>query len=672
MPAAHLGLALLVQCENCAHLAARLPGGAVRRLALFAELPFLQIQNLAVAAGLALLAWLCARRRLLWLLPQILLLLLNALLVVDQLAWNVFLSHLDVTPGELPWASLTALRSSAWAAAGWQLVVNLTATAALGIWAWRGAARAPRGVAAAAAGAEPQGGAAPARRSRARLSGRLLWAALAWAAAAVSLSALADEYRLQDHPLRGVLASAFRPPPPGAAVVPLGDLWEPRFDRQAPRPGEDERLRAALARLRRLRRPNVLLIVLESVGAKQILPDGAATPPKMPQLAERLREGVAFTAVYSPFPATTRAHIALETGGTVLTWGDFAASLGKLAAAGAAGTSGTAGAGGAGGGMARRLGARGYRTALFSAGDLAPENLGDLLGAQGYDLIFDPARQPRAWRAAHEVSSWGVDEDALRSPLRAWLARPDRRPWFVQLLTISTHHPYFLPMVRPVRDNEGRYMAAVSYADEVLGRLLGDLAAGGSLRDTIVLLTGDHGEAFGNLHPLNTTHRNFLYEENVRSFLIVLAPGAFAGLAGPVVSTRVAGLGDVAPTLLDSLDALDAGGGGAPAGMNGESLWPDAYRPRIAYFSKKTEPEQWGLRDGRWKFIARLDEDKRFELYDLADDPDEQTNLAASHPAQTALYDSLCAHWYASAGADFQARLGAARSAAKPERTPSP
>jgi arylsulfatase A-like enzyme len=644
--AAHLALAFLVQCENCAHLAARLPGGAGRRIALFAELPFLQIQNLAVAAGLALLAWLCARRPVLWLLPQLLLLLLNALLIVDQLSWSVFLSHLDVTPGDLPWASLAALRSSAWAAAGWQLAVNLAATAALGIWAWRAA------VVSVAGAAAPTGDEA-APRPRARVSRWLLLAALIWAAAAVSVSILADDHRLQDHPLRVILAGAFRSTPPGAAIVPLGDLWEPRFDRQARQPGEDERLRAALARLRRLRRPNILLIVLESVGTRQLLPHGAVVPARTPQLAELLREGVAFTAVYTPFPGTTRSHLALETGGAVYTTGDFASTIGKIGGAGGAG------------GLARRLGALGYRSALFSAGDLGPESLGLLLRAQGYDSFFDPGHQPRAWRAAHEVSSWGVDEDAIRPPLRAWLAMPDRRPWFVQLLTVSTHHPYSLPMVRPVRDLEGRYMVAVGYADEVIGRLLGDLAAGGWLRNTIVLLTGDHGEAFGKLHPLNTSHRNFLYEENVRSFLIVLAPGAFAGLGGPVVSTRVASLADVAPTLLDSL-------GATPAGMNGESLWPDAYRPRIAYFSKQTAPEKWGLRDGRWKFIARLGDDKSYELYDLENDPDEQTNLAAGHPAQTALYERLCAHWYASIGADFHARLRAEQAAVKRERTPRP
>lgn len=650
--AAHLALALLVQGENCAHLAARLPESAVRRLALFAELPFLQLQNLAVAAALVLVAWLCAARPLLRLLPHLLLALLNALLIVDQLAWSVFLSHLDLDPGELPWASLAslgALRSSAVEAAGWQLALNLGAAVALGWWAWRSQPRLPlqpRLPPQAPPSPHPLPPPAAAGHHRARWAclppmGRARWVPLVWAAAAIAVSALADGHHLQDHPLRGVLARALAPisaAPPAAPLLPLADLWEPRLDRRSPAAGEDAGLRDALARLRRLRRPNVLLVVLESVGARQLLPRGAAVPYVTPHLAELLHQGVAFTTVYTPFPGTTRAHLALETGGAVLTGGDFGQTLDAFARAAPYR-----------GGLAAHLAALGYRTAVLSAGYLEPERLGDLLHAQGYHLLFDAGRAPRAWRTAHEVSSWGVEEDAVRAPLAAWLARPDRRPWFAQLLTISTHHPYFLPGMPPMRDGR-RYLFALGHADEVLDRVLADLAAAGRLRDTVVLVTGDHGEAFGEHHPLNVTHRNFLYDENVRSFLLVLAPGAFAGLAGPVVSDRTASLGDLAPTLLDAL-------GAPPAGMDGESLWPDAYRARIAYFSKTAEPAQWGLRDGRWKFIAAVDGGGDRELYDLAQDPDEQTNLAAARPAQAALYDRLCASWYASAGADLAARL---------------
>jgi lipoteichoic acid synthase len=259
------------------------------------------------------------------------------------------------------------------------------------------------------------------------------------------------------------------------------------------------------------------------------------------------------------------------------------------------------------------------------------------------------------------VSSWGVDERVVCDRLAAWLGEDagggaggaGRRPWFAELLTVSTHHPYAAPGVPDRLSEPKRYAATLGFTDEVLDGLLQTLARRGQLARTIVLVTGDHGEAFANWHALNLTHRNYLYEENVKSFLLVLSPalaGAPAGQGGGLVSERVATMGDVLPTALAVL-------GEGAAGMPGQSLWPDAYSPRIAFFSKNTQPEQWGLRDGRFKFIARVGGDKRLELYDLDQDPDEQSNLAAAQIDRAMLYDRLCARWFASATADYKARL---------------
>ena len=129
--------------------------------------------------------------------------------------------------------------------------------------------------------------------------------------------------------------------------------------------------------------PNVLLVVLESVGAKQLFAGDRLSARLMPRLAERLAAGgVAFADLYAPFPGTTRSHVALETGGGDIAGGDFASEIR------AAFTAPTA---------ARCFARLGYRTAVFSAGDLGPQDLGELLARQGYDTVFDPQRQPAAW-----------------------------------------------------------------------------------------------------------------------------------------------------------------------------------------------------------------------------------------------------------------------------------
>jgi len=165
------------------------------------------------------------------------------------------------------------------------------------------------------------------------------------------------------------------------------------------------------------------------------------------------------------------------------------------------------------------------------------------------------------------------------------------------------------------------------------------------MRNTIVAVTGDHGEAFGETHARNRLHRDYIYEENVREFLIL-----FDGrnpLAEPVTSHRVAGNGSILPTL------TELAGAGAP----GRSLLTPAFSIQPVFFPNRAIPEKWGVRDGRWKYIGQIRSESSPELFDLAADPAEQTNVAASHPEQVARYRQLCQDWTLQTNADYITRL---------------
>ncbi|MDP1889598.1 MAG: hypothetical protein Q8K55_01795, partial [Gemmatimonadaceae bacterium] len=80
------------------------------------------------------------------------------------------------------------------------------------------------------------------------------------------------------------------------------------------------------------------------------------------------------------------------------------------------------------------------------------------------------------------------------------------------------------------------------------------------------------------------------------------------------------------------------------------------YEARIAYFHKDARPAQFGLRDGRWKYIAQLD-GRQPELYDISRDPTEQQNLAPRNLERVRMYRELAANWYVWANYDYAQRL---------------
>src|SRR6185295_3805340 len=107
-----------------------------------------------------------------------------------------------------------------------------------------------------------------------------------------------------------------------------------------------------------------------------------------------------------------------------------------------------------------------------------------------------------------------------------------------------------------------QYRNALHYADAAVGALFEALRQRGLDRNTLFVLLGDHGEAFGQ-HEGNIGHTLFVYEENVHVPLLFVAPGLTDRQLDVV---RAASLIDVAPTVLDLL------GWEAPQVYQGQTL----------------------------------------------------------------------------------------------------
>jgi arylsulfatase A-like enzyme len=210
------------------------------------------------------------------------------------------------------------------------------------------------------------------------------------------------------------------------------------------------------------------------------------------------------------------------------------------------------------------------------------------------------------------------------------------QPFFLTYLPIAGHHPYETPDRGPFPDPDefGRYKNALHYADAAVGELVRGLDERGLRQNTLIVVLGDHGEAFGQ-HAGNYGHTFFLYDENVRVPFIAAVPGA---IDQPRRVTRVVSLIDTAPTILDLL------GQSGPGEYQGESMLTD--RPRMALFFTDYSLSLAGLRDRNWKFSYEL-QSGRSKLFDVRTDSGETEDLAPRQPERVTWYRNRLLAWSA-------------------------
>jgi hypothetical protein len=224
--------------------------------------------------------------------------------------------------------------------------------------------------------------------------------------------------------------------------------------------------------------------------------------------------------------------------------------------------------------------------------------------------------------------------DKVMSAAMERLGKQGPSPLFFYVHFLEPHSPYDRAGTRGSAFD--RYLREVMLVDEQVGKLRSYLAASGLDRRTTLIVTADHGEAFGEHHT--EYHGVSVYEELVRVPLLVRMPGV-----APATIERDVSLIDLAPTVLDLF------GQATPGAFMGQSLVPylrgeDPVLTRPLVFDT-----------GRWQqamiFPDRMKviRDRRkgtFELYDLASDPKELDNLFDRAGVAEERADRLSAFFY--------------------------
>ena len=270
--------------------------------------------------------------------------------------------------------------------------------------------------------------------------------------------------------------------------------------------------------------------------------------------------------------------------------------------------------------LATRLKARGFATGAFVGGFPLTKRFGL---TPGFDVYDD---QMPETRGAIEISMPERPATEVISRAVSWIGQ-QQGPFFGWVHVFDPHSPY-----RPPADLAGTYTTQPYYGEvAAVDRALAPLIdrVGGLSRPTLVIVTADHGESLGDHGEL--THGMFAYEPTLRVPLIVAAIGPVEDRpsTGVVVDSPVRHI-DIVPTVLDAL-GIEADASLSGASLRG-TIAGAAAGDRPSYFESMT----YNLVRGWAPLRGVLRERTKYidlpipELYDLAADPRETSNVAVS------------------------------------------
>lgn len=427
--------------------------------------------------------------------------------------------------------------------------------------------------------------------------------------------------------------------------------------------------------------PNVLLIVMDTVRAQSLSLYGYGRETT-PQLERVARRGVQFDAAISTAPWTTPSHAGMFTGHYPFECStDWDKPLdGRYPT------------------LAETLRDRGYATAGFVAntfgcgyetgldrGFLHYEDysvsIGELLISSSLVRAIVHSDPLRHWLGNQQIVTRKSAADINRDFL-AWQQGQTSRPFFAFLNYLDAHEPYLPPAPFDQKFGTSRhtdsyrarhdlrisfrygrdqlsaeetqaelddYDGAIAYLDQQIGLLLDELKRRGTLNNTLVVITADHGESFGEHKDYG--HGNSLYLSLLHVPLLILFPPRVPANQRvkesislrdlPATIFDLAGIGDA--TSMPGYSLACHWGGGPAQGVAGTS--PVLSEVNVAPIRPDRYPtgapaKMCSVLQERLHYIHNANGHE--ELYDILKDPAEQTNLQDEGDLQPLIEQLRC------------------------------
>ena len=399
-------------------------------------------------------------------------------------------------------------------------------------------------------------------------------------------------------------------------------------------------------------RPNIVFIMADDLGWRDVAFHGGSAPT--PYLDRLVREGVELTQHYvAPVCSPTRA--ALLSGRY---WSRFGVANPSNPRVFPFETFT----------LANALGEAGYDTAITGKWHLGslPEwgprkfgfdhSYGSLAGGVGpWVKVYKTGPFSKTWHRNDErIEEEGHVTDLITREAVEWIGSRGERPFFLYVPFTAVHLPIKEPQEWLDRVPEGitgdvprQYAACVMHLDDAIGKITAAVDAAGKRDSTLIVFTSDNGGSWaenndtryaGDAYPNGKLpgcndplrgQKGQLYEGGIRVPTIANWPGTLV----PGEMTAPAHIADWMPTFC----ALANHTPERDLKWDGENIWPliagdEKPTERTLYWVGPSFRSQ-AVRVGNWKLIVQQAKpEPKVELFDLANDPSETTNLATSMP----------------------------------------